>query len=126
MKNIPIKGYGIASGKGRTLKAVTQALNSLLFYKNNILDAKYVLVSIICGTGKDELTMDELSEITDRIQKEVGKASEIIQEYSTEEIFENKVSVTIISGEFIKDVLDLREIGLNIKTTGVVFSSPPI
>jgi cell division protein FtsZ len=93
-------GSAMANGEGRALKAVTQALNSPLLNDNDIRGARYVLVSITCGVGKDELTMDELAEITDYVQEAAGQTAEMIKGYGTNDTLGDKVSVTIIASGF--------------------------
>ena len=97
---VAIMGSAVASGEGRALKAVTQALNSPLLNDNDIQGARYVLVSITCGVGKDELSMDELGEITEYIQEAAGQTAEMIKGYGTDESLGDKVSVTVIASGF--------------------------
>ncbi|MBI3502654.1 MAG: cell division protein FtsZ [Bacteroidetes bacterium] len=97
---VAIMGSAMATGEGRSLKAVTQALNSPLLNDNDIRGARYVLVSITCGSGKDELTMDELAEITDYVQEAAGQTAEMIKGYGTNDTLGEKVSVTIIASGF--------------------------
>ena len=97
---VAIMGSAMANGEGRSLKAVTQALNSPLLNDNDIRGARYVLVSITCGAGKDELTMDELAEITDYVQEAAGQTAEMIKGYGTNDTLGDKVSVTIIASGF--------------------------
>ncbi len=104
---VAIMGSAMASGEGRSLKAVTQALNSPLLNDNDIRGARYVLVSITCGAGKDELTMDELGEITEYIQEAAGQTAEMIKGYGTDETLGDKVSVTIIASGFDRKAPEL-------------------
>ncbi|MBI4945737.1 MAG: cell division protein FtsZ [Bacteroidetes bacterium] len=104
---VAIMGSAMASGEGRSLKAVTQALNSPLLNDNDIRGARYVLVSITCGIGKDELTMDELGEITEYIQEAAGQTAEMIKGYGTDETLGDKVSVTIIASGFDRKAPEL-------------------
>jgi cell division protein FtsZ len=99
---VAIMGSASAMGEGRALKAVTQALNSPLLNDNDIKGARYVLVSITCGVGKDELTMDELAEITDYVQEAAGQTAEMIKGYGTNDVLGDKVSVTVIASGFEK------------------------
>ena len=104
---VAIMGSAVASGEGRSLKAVTQALNSPLLNDNDIRGARYVLVSITCGTGKDELSMDELGEITEYIQEAAGQTAEMIKGYGTDETLGEKVSVTVIASGFDRKASEL-------------------
>ena len=104
---VAIMGSAMAAGEGRALKAVTQALNSPLLNDNDIRGARYVLVSITCGAGKDELTMDELAEITDYVQEAAGQTAEMIKGYGTNDTLGDKVSVTIIASGFVRNATTL-------------------
>ena len=106
---VAIMGSALANGEGRALKAVTQALNSPLLNDNDIRGARYVLVSITCGVGKDELTMDELAEITDYVQEAAGQTAEMIKGYGTNDTLGDKVSVTIIASGFERKNTDAAQ-----------------
>jgi cell division protein FtsZ len=95
---VAIMGSASATGENRALKAVELALNSPLLNDNNIKGARYVLLSITSGT--DDITMDELGEITDFIQEESGHTAELIHGYGTDESLGDKVNVTIIATGF--------------------------
>lgn len=95
---VAIMGSAIASGESRALRAVEQALSSPLLNDSDIRGARYVLVNITCG--EDEITMDELGEITDYIQEAAGMTAEVIKGYGVDSSLGDKVSVTIIATGF--------------------------
>jgi len=95
---VAIMGSAQASGEARALRAVENALTSPLLNDNNITGARYVLVNIVCGG--EEITMDELGEITDYIQDAAGMSAEIIKGYGVDESLGDTVSVTIIATGF--------------------------
>ena len=95
---VAIMGSAIASGENRALKAVEAALCSPLLNDNDIKGARYVLLNITCGT--EEITMDELGEITDYIQEAAGQTAEIIKGYGIDETLGSNVNVTIIATGF--------------------------
>ncbi len=95
---VAIMGSAIASGECRALRAVEQAMASPLLDDSNIRGARYVLVNITCG--EDEITMDELGEITDYIQAAAGMTAEIIKGYGVDPSLGDNVSVTIIATGF--------------------------
>lgn len=95
---VAIMGSAVASGENRAVRAVEMALNSPLLNDNNIIGARYVLLNII--SGADEITMDELGEITDFIQDEAGQTAEIIKGYGVDPSLGDSVSVTIIATGF--------------------------
>ncbi|HLG03181.1 MAG TPA: hypothetical protein VI731_06275, partial [Bacteroidia bacterium] len=69
-----------------------------LLNDNNITGARYVLLNIV--SGSDEITMDELGEITDYIQEAAGQTAEIIKGYGVDTSLGESVSVTIIATGF--------------------------
>lgn len=95
---VAIMGSSAASGEGRAIKAVEQALSSPLLNDNNITGARYVLLNVT--SGKEELSMDELGEITDYIQEAAGQTAEIIQGYGVDPNLTEDVKVTIIATGF--------------------------
>ncbi len=95
---VAIMGSSQAEGDSRALRAVEQAMASPLLNDSNIKGARYVLVNITCG--EDEITMDELGEITDYIQEEAGMTAEVIKGYGVDLSLGNKVNVTIIATGF--------------------------
>ncbi len=95
---VAIMGSAQAEGESRALRAVEQAMASPLLNDSNIKGARYVLVNVTCG--EDEITMDELGEITDYIQDEAGMTAEVIKGYGVDMALGNKVNVTIIATGF--------------------------
>ena len=68
-------GSHAAEGENRAHKAVEGALASPLLKDNEIEGARYILLNISSSTEK-EVTMDEVTVITDYIQEEAGLAAE--------------------------------------------------
>ncbi|MCW3070244.1 MAG: cell division protein FtsZ [Bacteroidetes bacterium] len=95
---VAIMGSAQASGEHRSLRAVEQAMASPLLNDSNIKGARYVLVNVTCG--EDEITMDELGEITDYIQDAAGMTAEVIKGYGVDPSLGDKVNVTIIATGF--------------------------
>lgn len=95
---VAIMGSGMSSGEGRATKAVEMAMHSPLLNNSNIKGARYVLLNIVCG--KEEITMDELGEVTDFIQDAAGQTAEIIKGYGIDETLGENVKVTIIATGF--------------------------
>jgi cell division protein FtsZ len=95
---VAIMGSAQASGEQRSLRAVEQAMASPLLNDSNIKGARYVLVNVTCG--EDEITMDELGEITDYIQDAAGMTAEVIKGYGVDPSLGDKVNVTIIATGF--------------------------
>jgi cell division protein FtsZ len=95
---VAIMGSSTAEGENRALKAVEGALLSPLLKDNEIEGARYILLNI--SSGEREVTMDEVSIITDFIQEEAGLAADLIWGNCRDEALGDKLSVTIIATGF--------------------------
>jgi cell division protein FtsZ len=95
---VAIMGSCAAEGDNRALKAVEGALSSPLLKDNEIEGARYILLNIT--SGSKEVTMDEVSIITDYIQSEAGLAADLIWGNCRDEALGEKISVTIIATGF--------------------------
>lgn len=93
-----IMGSASAEGDNRAIEAVTKAISSPLLNDNEIEGANYILLNIT--SGEEEITMDEIDEITEYIQKESGGTADIIWGNGVDETLGNKVSVTVIATGF--------------------------
>jgi len=93
-----IMGSATAEGENRAVDAVTKALASPLLNDNEIKGANYVLLNITSGT--EEITMDEIGDITDFIQDEAGLTADVIWGNCTDESLGAKVAVTVIATGF--------------------------
>lgn len=74
------------------------ALSSPLLNDSQIIGARNILLYI--ASGNDEISMDEVSDITDYIQREAGSTAEIIWGNGYDESLDNMISVTIIATGF--------------------------
>ncbi|HYK77563.1 MAG TPA: cell division protein FtsZ [Daejeonella sp.] len=95
---VAIMGSFAAEGEGRALEAVKGALASPLLKDSEIEGARYILLNISSGTS--EVTMDEVTVITDYIQEKAGLAADLIWGNCTDESLGEKISVTIIATGF--------------------------
>lgn len=95
---VSIMGSCSAEGENRALKAVEGALASPLLKDNEIEGARYILLNI--SSGEKEVTMDEVSIITDYIQEEAGLSADLIWGNCRDENLGDKISVTIIATGF--------------------------
>lgn len=66
---VAIMGSSIASGEGRAIAALSEAMSSPLLHHKNIIGAKQVLVSITTCEGDGEIKMSETGQIADYIQE---------------------------------------------------------
>ncbi len=95
---VAIMGSGNAEGENRAINAIETALSSPLLNDNQIKGAKNILLNI--SSGKEEVLMDEITEITDYIQNEAGSSAEIIWGLNNDESLEKQLSVTLVATGF--------------------------
>ena len=95
---VAIMGSATAEGDNRAIKAVEKALESPLLNDNDISGAEYVLLNITYGDI--EVSMDEISEITDYIQDAAGSTADVIFGHAKDEALGEKVGVTLIATGF--------------------------
>ena len=97
-----IMGSGTALGDGRAIKAVKGAIESPLLDNNHIRGAKKVLLLIVSGT--EEVTFEEMGEISDFIQDQVmiegGAPADIIMGVAEDENLESSINVTVVATGF--------------------------
>ena len=93
-----IMGSATSSGANRAQIAITKALDSPLLNDNKIAGAKNVLLLIVSGT--EEITIDEIGEISDHIQTQAGHGANIIMGVGDDETLDGSVSITVIATGF--------------------------
>src|SRR5690554_6831491 len=93
-----IMGTGFASGEGRALKAVNDALESPLLDSNDIYGTKKILLNII--SGKEEITIGEIGKIIETLQERAGQEADIIWGNGYDERLGENISVTILATGF--------------------------
>ena len=95
---VAIMGSATASGENRAVKAIENALTSPLLNNNNVTGAKSILLNITSGT--DEISMDEVGEITDYVNHACDRNTLIIWGTSQDEKLGESVNVTVIATGF--------------------------
>lgn len=95
---VAIMGTASAEGPDRARIAVDEALHSPLLEDNDIKGAKHILLNIT--SGRKEVTMDEIFEITEFVQEEAGFGTDLIWGNCYDERLGDKLSVTIIATGF--------------------------
>ena len=93
-----LMGTGFATGEGRAMKSVQQALDSPLLDSSSIRGTKDILLNIISGT--EEITMGEIGEIIDYLQEAAGQDATIIWGNGIDLRLGDQISVTIIATGF--------------------------
>jgi len=117
---VAILGTGIASGEDRAVKAMDAALASPLLNNNDITGADNILLNIT--SGEDEVSMDEIGEITDYISHSAAKNAHIIWGTGQDKSLGSSISVTIIATGF--EATNIPELYIKkIKTDKIKLSS---
>ncbi len=89
-----LMGIGIASGENRAIEAAERAISHPLLEDVSISGAKGVLMNI---TSTSELTMDEMTQASDRIYNEVGEDADIIWGTAIDDALGEEMRVTVIA-----------------------------
>ena len=114
-----IMGSATAEGENRAIKAVEEALSSPLLNDNQINGSNNILLYL--SSGAEELTMDEVTEITDYIQDSAGQNAEIIWGNGIDESLGNNISITLVATGFDNDLRspEIRETERKVHTLTV-------
>jgi len=116
-------GSAFAEGENRAIDAVKSAMTSPLLDDNEIIGASNILLYITSGV--EEISMDEVTEITDYIQDEAGQNAEIIWGNGVDESLGNKIGVTLIATGFNSKNKNLERENLTIHTLNDEVSITP-
>jgi cell division protein FtsZ len=120
---VAIMGRGLSEGEGRAIAAVEKALISPLLNNNNITGARNILLNVT--SGQSEVTMDEIGEISDYIQKKAGFEADLIWGNGTDDTLGDQVSVTVIATGFSTTCIpELLSIQKPLKETHTLSDSP--
>ncbi len=95
---VAILGSGSAEGENRSIKAIQQAISSPLLNNNDIKGARNILLNI--ASGNEEVSMDEIGDITDFVTNETAANTNIIWGTCSDKTLEKAISVTIIATGF--------------------------
>ncbi len=89
-----LMGIGVASGENRATEAAERAISHPLLEDISIKGARGVLMNITCTS---EMTLDEMTEASDRIYDEVGDDADIIWGQAIDETLGDEMHVTVIA-----------------------------
>jgi cell division protein FtsZ len=89
-----IMGIGTSSGENRALEAAERAISHPLLEDISISGAKGVLINI---TSNSDLTMEEMTEASERIYNEVGENADIIWGTVIDDTLGDEMRVTVIA-----------------------------
>ena len=89
-----IMGIGVASGENRAVEAAERAISHPLLEDISIEGARGVLMNITCTS---ELTLEDMTEASERIYKEVGENADIIWGTAVDDSLGDEIRVTVIA-----------------------------
>jgi cell division protein FtsZ len=89
-----IMGIGSASGENRAMDAAERAISHPLLEDINIIGARGVLMNI---TSSSDITMEEMTEASERIYNEVGEEADIIWGAVIDDDMGDEMRVTVIA-----------------------------
>lgn len=89
-----IMGIGSASGDNRAVEAAERAISHPLLEDINISGARGVLVNV---TSSSDITLEEMTEASERIYNEVGEDAEIIWGAAIDDSIGDEIRVTVIA-----------------------------
>ncbi len=123
-----VMGSGRASGENRARQAAELALHSPLLNNTNVKGAGKILFSVTYGPQAN-MTMDELSEITDYIQEEVASDAFMIWGYGEDNSLNDELVVTVIATGYeansIQHEMEQRKV-IDLETDKVIKKEEPI
>lgn len=91
---LAIMGIGVASGENRATEAAERAISHPLLEDISIAGANGVLMNITCSS---DLTMEEMSEASERIYSEVGEDADIIWGAIIDDSLNDELRITVIA-----------------------------
>ena len=89
-----IMGIGISAGENRAIEAAERAISHPLLEDISISGARGVLMNITCNS---DITMEEMTEASERIYKEVGDDADIIWGTVIDDRLGDEMRVTVIA-----------------------------
>jgi len=110
-----IMGAGIASGSNRAIEAVQHALNSPLLDDTDIKGADHVLLYIT--SGKNEISLEELNEITAYITAQAGETANVFWGDGIDDSLDDEIAITLIATGFDKKDKIVHQIDEEIQNT---------
>lgn len=118
-----VMGSATEEGEGRAIRAAGAAISSPLLNNVDIKGAQKILLSIMSGE-EEELSMDELSEITEYIQEKAGDNAEVIFGQGIDPELGKAIRVTVIATGFEMDKLSDKAVKRTEASTPVSAFAP--
>ncbi|MBC5622098.1 cell division protein FtsZ [Butyricimonas hominis] len=103
---VALMGAGESAGENRAMEAVQMALESPLLNSNDIRGASNILLNMLYGSK--EITMDEITLITDYVKELVGRDVDVIWGAGKDESLNEELHVAVIATGFNNSPVDTR------------------
>ena len=99
---VAIMSTGFGEGENRVTKAFNEALHSPLLNKNDVFNSKKVLfyINFSRGNDSDQLTMEEMNEVTEFMSKFDQDTVEVKWGLGTDDSLGTKVKITLLASGF--------------------------
>nr|MBI1232001.1 cell division protein FtsZ [Cytophagales bacterium] len=106
-----VMGSATEEGDERSIRAAEKAISSPLLNNVDIKGAQKILLSIMSGE-EEELSMDELSDITEYIRQKAGDSADVIFGQGIDPDLKKGIRVTVIATGFEPDsITEKHDIG---------------
>lgn len=102
---VALMGFAEVSGEDRARKSIENAINSPLLKDSDIRGAQNILLNISTSSGH-EISMMEFQEITQYVQEEAGRGTNMIWGHCCDEELDDKLRITLIATGFMEDRQD--------------------
>lgn len=114
---VALMGAGEAVGDNRALEAVKMALESPLLNSNDIRGASNILLNMLYGSK--EITMDEITLITDYVKELVGNEVDVIWGAGKDESLGDELHVAVIATGFNGSPIERKKTNISFKVEKV-------
>lgn len=114
---VALMGAGEAVGENRALEAVKMALESPLLNSNDIRGASNILLNMLYGSK--EITMDEITLITDYVKELVGNEVDVIWGAGKDEALGDELHVAVIATGFNGSPIERKKTNISFKVEKV-------
>lgn len=114
---VALMGAGEAVGENRALEAVKMALESPLLNSNDIRGASNILLNMLYGSK--EITMDEITLITDYVKELVGNEVDVIWGAGQDESLGDELHVAVIATGFNGSPIERKKTNISFKVEKV-------
>ena len=114
---VALMGAGESVGENRALEAAKMALESPLLNSNDIREASNILLNMLYGSK--EITMDEITLITDYVKELVGNDVDVIWGAGKDDALGDELHVAVIATGFNGSPIERKKTNISFKVETV-------